>query len=101
MRLKEISIGKEFKIGLPGYSNLTIYCYGTFEIAEGEEVNWDEAWDMINQQLAIQSDGIDPSWILDKEDYKKFFKITIRVPKKEVKNGRGNQLRLQTTNSGR
>lgn len=80
MRVKEFTVGKEMKVGLPNYSNITAQAYITFEVSEGERVNWDEAWNIINQQIGLQVNGVDPSWITTKE-YNKFFKITTRVDK--------------------
>ncbi len=80
MKLKTISVGKNIKVGLPEYSNVDIRCDLQFEIAEGETVNWDEAWDEVNRQLAVQTEGIDPSWIKSRE-FSRFFKIIVKVPK--------------------
>lgn len=84
MRLKNIQLGKEFKCGLPNYSNLTLTCNLTFELGEQEEPDWNSMWDTINHQLYIQSSGIDASWIQSKE-YRNFFKIAVRQSK--VSNG--------------
>jgi hypothetical protein len=81
-KIKEISVGKEMKIGLPNYSNITARCDVKFEIAEGENVDWADLWDTINQQLSIQAEGIQASWIETKE-YGNFFKSIVRTPKKE------------------
>ena len=80
VKLKEVSIGKEIKIGLPNFSNCTVNCDLKFELGEGESPNWDEWWDIVNQQLSIQSDNIDQSWITNNE-YKNFFKTTIKTKK--------------------
>ena len=80
MKIKEITVGKEMKIGLPNYSNITASCRMSFELAENEQPDWDAIWDTVNQQLGIQSDNIDPSWIQTKE-YKKFFQTTIKTDK--------------------
>lgn len=80
--IKEISIGKEFKLGLPNYSNITVRADIKFELSENEKPDWGAMWDEVNQQLSIQSDGTDPSWIQSKE-YKNFFKTTIKHPKNE------------------
>ena len=79
-RLRQITLGKEFKIGLPNYSNLTLHCEMGWDVAEGEEPDWDQLWDEVNRQLHIQSTGIDPSWLVSKE-YQKFFKVTIKTRK--------------------
>lgn len=80
MRISKITLGKEFKVGLPDYSNITLHCEMTFDIAENEAPDYEKMWDEINQQLYIQSGGIDPTWIGTKE-YKKFFKVTVNQPK--------------------
>ena len=79
MKIKTITVGKEMKIGLPQYSNITAHCEITFEVGEGEQVDWNTIWDTVNQQLYIQSDNVDASWIQSKE-YKNFFKTTIKSP---------------------
>lgn len=77
--LKQITLGKEFKVGLPNYSNLTLHCEMTWELSEEEKPNLDQMWDEINEQLHVQSTGIDPTW-LEKKEYKNFFKV--KIPKK-------------------
>ena len=80
MKIKKITIGKEFKVGLPEFSNITLRCDLTFELSENEDPNWNEMWDEVNRQLSIQSQGIEPSWINTKE-YKNFFKTTVKTMK--------------------
>lgn len=82
MRIKEFSVGKQMKIGLPNYSNVTAQCYITFEVFEDEKPDWDSAWDEVNKQLIRNVNDIDPTWIKEKE-YKNFFKLTVKVPKEE------------------
>jgi len=85
-KLKEISIGKEFKVGLPEFSNITIRADLKFELAEDEDPRWDDMWDEVNRQLSRQSQGIEPSWMITKE-YKNFFKTTIKIPKGRDEDG--------------
>jgi len=80
MRIKEVTIHKEIKIGLPSFSNITASAGITFEVGENEEFDWEQAWDIINQQMSIQSGSIDPSWIQTKQ-YKNFFKTVIKTQK--------------------
>lgn len=81
MKTKEVTLHKEMKIGLPNYSNITVGLHMTFEIGEDEQIDWDKAWDTINQQLAIQaSAGSDPSW-LHMNEQKNDYKVTIKTPK--------------------
>lgn len=80
MRIKEVSIGKEMKIGLPNYSNITARCDIKFEIGEAEVPDWSSMWDEVNRQLALQTGDTDPSWIGTKE-YRNFFKVTIKQSK--------------------
>ena len=80
MKIKEVSLGKEMKIGLPNFSNVTARCDLKFELAEGEDPDWNVMWDEVNRQLATQTNDVDPAWIGTKE-YKNFFKSTIRTPK--------------------
>ncbi|MFA7290353.1 MAG: hypothetical protein WC055_15875 [Melioribacteraceae bacterium] len=83
MKLKEVRLVKEFKIGLPNYSNMTATCDMTWEVAETEEFDFNMAWDSINSQLSMQTGEIDESWIVTKE-YNKFFKTVIKHKKEEV-----------------
>jgi len=85
MKIKLIKLNKNMKVGLPNFSNIDLGCEITFEVAEEEEPNWDEMWDTINQQLYIQSSGIDSSWIITK-NYKNFFKTVIKTEKEVKKN---------------
>jgi hypothetical protein len=80
MKVKEITVSKEMKVGLPSFSNLTAHMSVTFEIAPGEAPDYDKAWDTVNQQLAYQVDGIEPSWMKTQE-FAKFFKLTVKMPK--------------------
>lgn len=80
MKIKQITVTKEFKCGLPNYSNLTTGLSLTVEIKEGEEVNFPRLWDKVNRELEIQSATIEPNWMITKE-YKNFFRTTIKTPK--------------------
>ncbi len=80
MKIKEITVHKQFKFGLPNYSNITASCGIVADVGENEKVDWEALWEEVNQQLSIQSNSFDPSWITTKE-YKKFFKTTIKTEK--------------------
>lgn len=80
MKVKEVTMSKEYKIGLPNYSNMTVGISMTFEVKEDEKVDWDNAWDTINQQLRMQSSDIDASWIQQTE-LKDSYKFTVKTPK--------------------
>jgi hypothetical protein len=84
MKISEVSLGKEIKIGMPNYSNLTVRCDLKFELAEEEQPDWEQMWDEVNWQLQRQSDGLEPEWMLDKKQYKNFFLITIKQQKEAV-----------------
>jgi hypothetical protein len=88
-RITSITLGKEFKMGLPNFSNVTASAYITWEIKEGEEFKFDPAWDLINQQISRQTD-LDQSWI-KRNETKNYFKTTIAV-KKGVNNEGDNRL---------
>ena len=79
-KLVEITIGKEFKKGLPNFSNITARCDMTWEIGEKEEPDFPAMWDTINRELQLQADSTDASWIVTKE-YKKHIATTINTPK--------------------
>jgi len=80
MRIKEEIFHKEIKVGLPQFSNITVGHTITVEVKEGEELNREAVWDVVNQELSIQAGSIDPGWIQTKE-YKNFFKTTIKTKK--------------------
>ena len=77
MRIKEVSVGKELKLSLPKFSNITAKCYLTIELEENEQIDWDTIWDLINQQVWLQLNHIEPTWILD-EKSKEWAKVTVK-----------------------
>ena len=80
MRIKEITLKKNFKIGLPNFSNMDVGVTITWEIGEKEDFDYTKGWDIINQQLNIQATDNDPSWIRT-EAYKDKYKATVNIPK--------------------
>lgn len=80
MKIKTVRLSKEYKVGLPQFSNLTTMCDITWEVGENEEFDWDSAWDYVNHQMYVQSSNIDSSWIQNKE-YNGFFKTIVRTQK--------------------
>lgn len=81
MKLNSVTLTKTYKIGLPNYSNITVGVSMSWEVAEGEQFEFDKGWDVINQQLDIQAqNGTDPSWIKT-DEYKKHYSTTIRSVK--------------------
>jgi len=80
MKIKEFTLSKKFKRGLPNYSSMDVGMSMTVEVPEGEEPNFDEVWDTINRELSSQSDSLDPSWITSGET-KSSYKFTIKMPK--------------------
>ena len=86
MRVKEVTLYKNYKVGLPLYSSCDVGIHMTFEVKEGEKVNWDNAWDEINQQLIIQTGTVDPSWIT-RDELKNEWKYTFKVPKAKKQAG--------------
>ena len=80
MSIKGVTLSKEFKKGLPNYSNITVGVSVTWEIQEGEEFEFDRAWDMINRELSQQSSDTDQSWVQGKE-YKNHYQTVIKTPK--------------------
>ena len=80
MKMKEVTLRKNFKCGLPNYSNIDVGIYMTWEVGENEEFDFDKGWDIINQQLSIQANNFDPAWI-QVDTFKNKYKATINVPK--------------------
>ena len=79
MKLKQIKAGKTLKIGLTNYSSIDVGFEMTFEVAEGEKIDYDQMWDKINQQLSIQGGHFDPAW-LETKKFKEFIKIILKIP---------------------
>jgi len=82
MTVTKVVLTKNYKCGLPNYSNVTTGITMEWEIKEGEEFLFDKAWDTINRQLHLQGDGTDQAW-MHIEDLKHETKVTIKVPKQE------------------
>jgi hypothetical protein len=82
MKIRQVTIHKEMKVGLPSFSNITASVGLTADIGEKEEINWDKLWDEVNRELSTQVTGIEPSWIQTRE-FNRFFKITMTIPKEE------------------
>lgn len=80
MRVTNVTLSKELKIGLPNYSNCTAGVSITWELDKTEEFDFDKGWDIINQQISMQADTVDPAWINVKEN-KNHYKATIKQPK--------------------
>jgi hypothetical protein len=80
MKKTTVTLHKEFKRGLPGYSNITVGATVSYEIGENEEFNWEEGWDEVNRQLSVQSDNLDQSWITN-SDHKNHTKVTVITKK--------------------
>jgi hypothetical protein len=79
-KIKEVTFYKEFKCGLPNYSNITTAYGMTLDVGDGEEVDNVACWDKVNRELSTQSDNIDATWIQTKE-YSNFFKTSVKTPK--------------------
>jgi hypothetical protein len=80
IKIKQITLGKDFKKGLPNFSNISARCDITWEFGEDEEPDFDKMWDTINQQLEIQGSSSDPSWIKTTE-LKNEYKTVIKSKK--------------------
>jgi len=95
MKIKEFTLSKKFKRGLPNYSSIDVGMSMTIEVPEGEVPNFGEVWDTINRELTIQSDSLDPTWITSGET-KDAYKFTIKMPKlptsKRQGGGEGNPI---------
>lgn len=81
MKLTGITLSKQYKQGLPAYSNLTTGVSLSWELGEGEDFDFNRGWDQINQQLQIQGDGTDQSWMVKHVELKDSMKTIIKTPK--------------------
>lgn len=80
MKMKSVTLTKEYKKGLPNYSNITVACSITWELGEGEKMDFKAGWDRINQQIELQ-DTTEQSWLMTQE-LKDEYKTVIKTPKK-------------------
>jgi len=80
MKITNIVLSKQLKVGLPNYSNMTAGTTITWELDEGEVFDFDAGWDIINKEISSQASSIDPSWI-NVSEHKNHYKATIRQPK--------------------
>lgn len=78
-----MTLTKNFKKGLPNYSNLTVGISMTWEIGEGETFDFDQGFDILNQQISLQAnDGLEDSWMRTRETTKNYI-ASVKIPKKE------------------
>ena len=82
MKIREVTLSKHLKIGMPGFSNLTVGISITGEAKEGEEIDYEALLDLVNQKLGNAVD-FDPSWIRS-EQFKQHYKITVKIPKENA-----------------
>lgn len=54
MILKEITISKSQKVGLPDYSSAGVTVSVTYEVAEGEKPDLDKGWKAIDSHIKKQ-----------------------------------------------
>ena len=84
MKLTNVTLTKQLKIGLPQFSNVTIGTEMTWELKDSEDFDFPKGWDIINQQLELQAqNGQDPSWMIKREEYKNHYSTTIKSAKNE------------------
>ena len=79
MKVKEVTLTKQLKLGLPAFSNLTTGMSITAQAEEGEDIDYDALLDLLNQKLG-QAMDFDPSWIRN-DEFKQHYKLTIKIPK--------------------
>jgi len=70
MRKKEITISREVVVNLGNYNSDRIGISITYELKDNEDVNWDEIWDELNQQIEIRKANPEPSWLITDEEKK-------------------------------
>lgn len=88
MKTTKITLFKEFKVGLPNYSNMTARMGLEAELDEDDlapdgtpaKHALDRLWDVANAEISMESGDIDPSWIKVNE-FKNFFRV--RIPKED------------------
>lgn len=81
-KITEVKASKKIVTNLGDYNSYHVGCELTAEVGKDEKVNWSGLWDEINQQLMIEQDNLDPSWIKS-EEFKHHYKLTIKFPKDE------------------
>lgn len=82
MKLNKVRLFKELTIQVKDFHPLKTGVDITFDVDKGEEFDFPRAWDIINQELNIETD-LDPSWIKT-EVLKDFYKTTIKFPKRRI-----------------
>lgn len=70
MKIKEITVHKTYKIGMPNYSSMEVSAGFTIELSENEQPDWDKIWDDINAQLRLQSGNLEPGWLITDQEKK-------------------------------
>lgn len=82
MRVKETTISKKLLTNIGNYSNIEVTHSITVEVLPGEYPNYDEIYNVINQNLQYEADNIDPSWI-KKDEFSEHYRLTIKLPKRK------------------
>lgn len=83
IKITKATFFKEFKRGLPSFSNITASMGIEVDVEEGKKLDTDECWDFITREIQNQT-SLDPSWINTKE-HNEHFTTTIKTPKQNDK----------------
>ena len=78
--MKQVTLTRQLKAGLPNYSNITTGISITWDMEEGESFDFVKGWDIVNHELEMQGKDTDQSWLKTKE-YKEHYTTSIRTPK--------------------
>ncbi|MEM3335439.1 MAG: hypothetical protein QXY47_05355 [Thermoplasmata archaeon] len=85
MRKKEITISREVVVNLGNYNSDRIGIGITYELKDNEDVNWDEIWDELNQQIEIRKGNPEQSWLITDEEKKQSKKNFNKKVKRKYK----------------
>jgi hypothetical protein len=85
MKKKEITISREVVVNLGNYNSDRISIGITYELKENEDVNWDEIWDELNQQIEIRKGNPEQSWLITNEEKKEAKKKFNKKVKRKYK----------------
>lgn len=66
MKIQQIVYSKELKLS-KNFNSIMAGMHVTVEYDKNEKPNHEAVWDMINQQLQIETQSCDPSWIKKEE----------------------------------
>lgn len=82
MKMTDVTLQKHYKIGLPNFSNVTVGVSLTWELGEGESMDYEKGWEVINRELDTQAQkGLSSEW--NRQDIRDRYKRAVYSQKEE------------------